>query len=86
MVEDGVITGEYHTMTDPRFSPDSRHIAYAAALGRRWRVVVDGVEGKVYDAIVGLKFESDNRLSYIAVEDRSIFRVEHQLDIADASP
>ena len=91
VVMDGKESREYHRINDHHlgpdtFSPDGRHVAFMAALGRRWRVVVDGIEGKVYDAIAGLRFYSSDVVSYIAVDGRSILRVEHQLDIADASP
>ena len=33
-------------------SPDSKRVAYAARSGRKWLVVVDGVEGKEYDGIM----------------------------------
>ena len=85
VVTDGHESKEYNRInifhfTPDTFSPDSRHIAFAASLGRRWRVVVDGVEGKVYDGIVGLKFESSDLLRYIALENNQILRVEHRLD------
>jgi len=33
------------------FSPDSKRVAYTAEKGKKWFVVVDGKEGKQYDAI-----------------------------------
>ena len=32
-------------------SPDSKRVAYLARRGRKWFVVLDGVEGKEYDEI-----------------------------------
>ena len=79
MVVDGLEPRSYHRILEPLFSPDSRHVAYAAALGTRWRVVVDGVEGKIYDAVSGLRFDSSTRVSYFAIDGRSIMRVTHEL-------
>jgi len=76
---DGLEPRAYHRILEPLFSPDSRHVAYAAAIGTRWRVVVDGVEGEVYDAIAGLRFDSPTRVSYFAIDGRSIMRVTHEL-------
>ncbi len=84
IVVDGIEPREYHAISEPVFSPDGRHVAFAAALGKRWRVVVDGVEGETYDVIAGLKFESSDRLSYIAVMGSSMLRVEHRLDAPGA--
>ncbi len=76
---DGLEPRAYHRVLEPLFGPDGRHVAYAAALGTRWRVVVDGVEGKVYDAVSGLRFDSPTRVSYVAIDGRSIMRVTHEL-------
>jgi len=50
------------------FSPDSRHFAYAAARGGKWRVVLDDAEGKPYDKIAGFPvFSPDSQhLAYAA--------------------
>jgi hypothetical protein len=71
--------GAYHRVLEPLFSPDSRHVAYTAALGARWRVVIDGMEGTVYDAVSGLRFDGPDRVSYVAIDGRSIVRVIHEL-------
>ncbi|MBI3607936.1 MAG: PD40 domain-containing protein [Nitrospirae bacterium] len=76
---DGLEPRAYHRIVEPLFSPDSRHVAYAAALGTRWRVVIDGMEGTVYDAIASLRFDSPTRVSYFAIDGRSIIRVTHEL-------
>jgi hypothetical protein len=52
MVVDGNEGKKYDRIGRPVFSPDSAHLAYyagAAADTRSWRIVVDGVEGEVYN-------------------------------------
>jgi len=51
------------------FSPDSRHMAYAAKVGEKWTVVVDGKEGKQYDRFTAgttIVFDSAHDLHYLA--------------------
>ncbi len=76
---DGLEPRAFHRILEPLFSPDSRHVAYAAAIGTRWRVVIDGMEGTVYDAVSGLRFDGPDRVSYVAIDGRSIVRVIHEL-------
>ncbi|MEW6683817.1 MAG: hypothetical protein AB1451_12990 [Nitrospirota bacterium] len=76
---DGMQPAAYDRILQPLFSPDSRHAAYLAARGVRWRAVIDGIEGELYDAIAGLHFEGPNRVTYLAVDGRSIVRVAHIL-------
>ena len=46
-------------------TPDSRRVAYVARRGGKWLVVVDGVEGKEYDAIGAPLFSPDGqRVAY----------------------
>ncbi len=65
---------------NPAFSPDSRRVAYVAARGGKWLVVVDGVEGKEHDGIVAGSpvFSADSkRVAYAAR------RVAKQLVVVD---
>ena len=48
VVVDGTIGQSYDEVTLPTFSSDGKHLAYGARSGKNWRVVLDGVEGKVY--------------------------------------
>lgn len=64
----------------PIFSPDSQHVAYAAALDDKQFVVVDGKKEKPYDAIRlgSLVFSPDSRrVAYLAARgDREFIVVE----------
>ncbi len=63
------------------FSPDSRHLAYAARRGndraRIWRVVLDGQEQKeAFGGVRGLRFSSDSqRFAYEGQEKNSVVAV-----------
>jgi hypothetical protein len=61
--KDYIYTGE-NTIA---FSPDSRHIAYAAFDNDSWFVVIDGEEQKKYEGISqAIRFSQDSRwLAYI---------------------
>jgi hypothetical protein len=49
------------------FSPDSKRVAYAARVGKKWFVVVDRKEGKKYEVAGCLLFSSDSDIvAYIA--------------------
>jgi len=58
------------------FSPDSKHLAYAAMSGDNLFVVVDGEEGKEYGGVDGPIFSMDSkRVAYIARRDGKNFVV-----------
>ena len=46
--------------TMPVFSPDSSKIAYAAAKGKQWHIVVNGEEGNKYNSVQGPIFSPDS--------------------------
>lgn len=48
------------------FSERGGHLAYAAQVGERWRVVRDGVAGEPWDGIGELVMSRDGRLAYAA--------------------
>ena len=52
-VIDGAKGPDYVYAAWPYFSPDGKHVAYAARKGEKWRVVRDGVEGREYDMVNG---------------------------------
>jgi hypothetical protein len=54
VVVDGVAGKAYDDdiATDPRFSPDSQHVAYTATISKQQCAVVDGQEGPLFDRIV----------------------------------
>ncbi|TFG67134.1 MAG: hypothetical protein E4H27_09355, partial [Anaerolineales bacterium] len=74
-VVDGRPHGSYDTIGEGtlRFSPDGRHVAYAARTGDKWLAVVDGKELKKhaefqgYEGIAEMVFSPDSRfLAYTA--------------------
>jgi len=57
------------------FSPDSRHVAYPARTGDRWRVIRDGIPGPAWEGVASLLFDpGGERLAYAAL-DRGRWRV-----------
>lgn len=52
---------EYKTVSLPRFSAGQVRLGYVASRGAGEFTVIDGVEGKVYDAINGFIFSPDGR-------------------------
>lgn len=85
-VIDGVVQKTYLSVDPPVFSPDGKHVAYVAAVSKdRWMVVVDGVEGKIYDGILkGSKivFADDTHLHYFVIFQDGIIFVEEELQTA----
>lgn len=70
-VVDGEAGAEYSEVLRPVFSPDSRRVAYAAKIGKKWSVVVDGQAGPAYDELriapYPLPFSPDSKhLAYAA--------------------
>ena len=63
------------------FSPDSQHVVYPVYenQGKRVFVVVDGVEGWIYDSISNLVFDSPNQLRYNAQKGDSLYLVEETI-------
>jgi len=68
-----------------KVSPDSKHVAYAAEVGSKQFVVIDGEEGRRYDAIVTrgggkIIFDSSDTLHYLALKgSNSIYLVEERI-------
>jgi len=71
IVMDGVRGKEYNWLTHTFvFSPDGRHYAYPAFSNGKWFMVLDGVEGKMYDKVDRPTFSPDSaRFAYIAVTE-----------------
>ncbi len=64
-----------------KVSPDSKRVVYAARVGKKWLVVVNGKEGKRYDGIVGkIIFDSSDSLHYLAQKGEAIFLVEERIE------
>lgn len=61
----------------PVFSPDSRHVAYAAKQDDKWMVVMDGREGLGYEYVFPstVTFNDQGVLQYIATRDGEFYRV-----------
>jgi len=69
-----------------RFSPDSRHLAYAARRDKKWYIVLDAVDaGGPYDGVGGLKFcESGALLGYVARREGKSVAVTLPMSVAGA--
>jgi Tol biopolymer transport system component len=91
MVVDGKPGAAYDLLTEnvdlemavtPIFSPDGKHLAYAARKldakkNNRWLVVEDEQEGPAFDAVFGLAFSPDgNHLAYVAKRDGKWVAIE----------
>ena len=67
----------------PLFSPDGKHVAYAAKNRNKWLVVVDGRPGPECGFIVrgGPTFHADGVLEYLAVKlvgkKKTLHRIKH---------
>ncbi|MBX3411736.1 MAG: PD40 domain-containing protein [Pirellulales bacterium] len=57
-------------------SPDGKHFGYAVKDFRKYFVVLDGQEGKVYDGVTGPVYSPDSkRVGYLAVANGRVFSV-----------
>lgn len=66
-VVDGVEGKIYDWVSDLAFSPDGRHVVYAAQRDGQWRVILDNVEQPPYEFVDKLQFSPDSRrLTYVA--------------------
>jgi hypothetical protein len=86
-VVDGKEEKPYDGIDTLLFSPDSRRVAYMAAVGAKQFVVVDGNEGKPYDGFPkGTKiiFDSGSALHYLALKrtanEIDVYLVEETID------
>ncbi len=68
------------------FSPDSQHLVYEAQTDNQFFLVVDGDEGRPYDAILPISkvggeivFDSLTRFHYLAQKDNGIYLMEETL-------
>ncbi len=52
LVIDGNEELRFEFVGTPVFSTDSKRLVYAAKVGNKWCLVVDGKEGKMYDSFV----------------------------------
>ena len=76
MVVDGRPEPEYEDVGQPVFSPDGRHVAYAAKARERWFVVTDGQPGPEWEWVSSPFFAPDSRrLAYFAAEGDEYFVV-----------
>ncbi len=67
-----------------QISPDSQRVTYAARVGAKQFVVVDGKKEKYYDAIVTtgggrVLFDPENNLRYLAGKGSAIYVVEERI-------
>lgn len=82
-VIDGITQKAYLSVSPPVFSPDGTHVAYVAAQSEdRWLVVVDGIEGKVYDGLLKgarIVFSDNSHFHYFVISQNRIVLVEEEL-------
>jgi len=73
VVIDGVEQPVYNCIHKMVLSPDGRILAYCARKenGKKC-VVLNGVEGKEYDGVLGLKFSRSNKLAYRAMKNSEL--------------
>lgn len=65
-------------LTQPQFSPDSRHVAYGARQGGQWVALLDNQPvGGSYEMIVegGPSFHKDGSLEFLGMRQRVLYRV-----------
>jgi len=70
---------KFRATGNPLFSKDSKHLAYAAADNKGWRLVIDEKSGQPYEFILNkdkLKFDDSGVLSFVALRKGEAFRVE----------
>jgi Tol biopolymer transport system component len=77
LVVDGKEEKQYEYINYPKFSPDSKRIAYEAIEGGKQFAVVDGKEGKRYDPwSLSITFSPDSKMvAYVAKEGDEKFVV-----------
>jgi len=87
---DGTEGKTYDGVGDPLFSPDSQRVAYVVQTGIGTFVVLDGEEGKRYEAIVTtiritsnretrVIFDSGDSFHYLAALGNKIYLVEEKI-------
>ena len=79
---DGKESETYNDIYCIAFSPGQQAMAYAARNSNREFVVIDGIPGKEYEAILGqgeIVFDSGNLLHYMALRGDNIYLVEETL-------
>lgn len=79
MVLNGAEGKLYDFIGGPIFSPDSKRIAYSASNNGKFFVVIDKEEGRKYDAILSIHFESQDKIHYLARNGGKLYRVEENL-------
>ena len=87
LIEDGIARGPYRRVSLPRFSPDSRRLAYSVLSGQ-WRVVVDGIIGNDSDMAADPVFSPDSRqVCYEAKrDDKWLLVTNHKAEAAHGAP
>ncbi len=66
---DGVRRGAFAGIAGWSLALATDHVAFAARVGTRWVVVLDGRAGETWDAIGQLQFSRTGRLAYVAERD-----------------
>jgi hypothetical protein len=83
MLVNGEKQGPYDALRRSTFSSDGLHVVFPAKVGQAYFVVVDGIEGKHYEAMLtpdnGIVFDSASSFYYLAARSDKIYLVEHRL-------
>lgn len=78
VVVDGKAGMEYDGVAGLSFSPDSKHVAYAALRAQKQYVIVDGQSSLAYNDVGDLSpvFDADGVLEFLAIRTNSLYRVK----------
>jgi hypothetical protein len=72
-------------MSNPTWSPDSKHLAFMAMYGNRWLVVVDGAPAKTTFTgfVKGVKpeFITPTKIQTLAVQDPGLEFVRYEINL-----
>jgi hypothetical protein len=88
VILDGAAGAAYDSIANLDFTPDGRHVVYTARRKGKSLVVVDGVEGREYDAFIPareheregrLNVEGPAALSILARRGSELLRVEIEI-------
>ena len=77
-VVDGKAGMEFEGVAGLTFSPDSRHVAYAALRGQKQFVILDGQPSPAYDNVGDHSpvFDPDGSLEFLAIRANFLYRVK----------
>ncbi len=91
VILNGVEGKYYDWMSRPAFSPDGKHLVYFAQERQDFFAVVDGVEMKHYERILGhernspnqppsIRFDGSSTFCYMVLQERNVYLVTEKLN------